>query len=107
MREAASADRLGSERMARPPREEIRIGISSCLLGHEVRYDGGHKKDLLVTGVLSQFMTFVPVCPEVEVGMPIPRPAIRLVRLGGEVRLVDPRQGVDHTAAMSTWSEAK
>jgi uncharacterized protein YbgA (DUF1722 family)/uncharacterized protein YbbK (DUF523 family) len=92
---------------ARPPKEEIRIGISSCLLGHEVRYDGGHKKDSLVTGVLSRFMTFVPVCPEVEVGMPVPRPAIRLVRLGGQVRLVDPRQNVDHTEAMSRWSEAK
>ena len=59
---------------ARPPREEIRIGIASCLLGHKVRCDGGHKKDSLVTGALSKFMTFVPVCPEVEVGMPVPRP---------------------------------
>jgi uncharacterized protein YbgA (DUF1722 family)/uncharacterized protein YbbK (DUF523 family) len=92
---------------ARPPREEIRIGISSCLLGHKVRYDGGHKKDSLVTGALSQFMTFVAVCPEVEVGMPVPRPAVRLVRLGGLVRLVDPRHGVDHTDSMSSWSEAK
>ena len=92
---------------ARPPREEIRIGISSCLLGHKVRYDGGHKKDSLVTGPLSDFMTFVPVCPEVEVGMPVPRPAVRLVRLGGEVRLIEPRHGVDHTEAMSSWSEAK
>lgn len=92
---------------ARPPKEEIRIGISSCLLGHKVRYDGGHKKDSLVTGALSQFMTFVAVCPEVEVGMPVPRPAIRLVRLDGQVRLIDPRHGVDHTEAMSRWSEAK
>jgi uncharacterized protein YbgA (DUF1722 family) len=91
---------------ARPPKDEIRIGISSCLLGHKVRYDGGHKKDSLVTGVLSQFMTFVPVCPEVEVGMPVPRPAVRLVRLGSQVRFVDPRHGVDHTEAMSSWSEA-
>jgi uncharacterized protein YbgA (DUF1722 family) len=72
---------------ARPPKEEIRIGISSCLLGLKVRYDGGHKKDSLVTGVLSQFMTFVPVCPDVEVGMPVPRPAVRLVRLGSQARL--------------------
>jgi len=63
-----------------PGREEIRIGISSCLLGHKVRYDGGHKKDPLVTGALSSFMTFVPVCSEVEVGMSVPRPPIRLVR---------------------------
>src|SRR5512136_3451609 len=92
---------------ARPPKEEIRIGISSCLLGHKVRYDGGHKKDAPVTGALSKFMTFVPVCPEVEVGMPVPRPAVRLVRLGGQVRLVDPRHGVDHTGPMTSWSETK
>jgi uncharacterized protein YbgA (DUF1722 family)/uncharacterized protein YbbK (DUF523 family) len=92
---------------ARPPREEIRIGISSCLLGHKVRYDGGHKKDSLVTGALSKFMTFVPVCPEVEVGMPVPRPAVRLIRLGGQVHLVDPRHDVDHTEAMISWSDAK
>lgn len=91
----------------RPPREELRIGISSCLLGHEVRYDGGHKRNALVMGALSRFMTFVPVCPEVEVGMPVPRPAIRLVRLAGEIRLVNPRQDIDHTAAMTRWAEAR
>ncbi len=91
----------------RPPREEIRIGISSCLLGEEVRYDGGHKRNALVTGALSGFMTFVPVCPEVEVGMPVPRPAIRLVRLGGGIRLIDPKHGVDHTEAMRSFSEAR
>jgi uncharacterized protein YbgA (DUF1722 family)/uncharacterized protein YbbK (DUF523 family) len=52
-------------------------------------------------------MTFVPVCPEVEVGMPVPRPAIRLVRRGDDVRLVDPRHGVDHTQAMRRWSAAR
>ncbi len=94
--------------MARPPpREELRIGISSCLLGHEVRYDGGHKRNALVMGALSRFMTFIPVCPEVEVGMPVPRPAIRLERDGGDIRLVDPRHGVDHTAAMTRWAEAR
>jgi uncharacterized protein YbgA (DUF1722 family)/uncharacterized protein YbbK (DUF523 family) len=85
----------------------VRIGISSCLLGQEVRYDGGHKKDSLVTGALSHFMTFVPVCPEVESGMPVPRPPVRLVRLGSRIRLVDPKHGVDHTASMASWSEAK
>ena len=94
--------------MAPPPaKEEIRIGISSCLLGHKVRYDGGHKKDSLITGALSSFMTFVPVCPEVEVGMPVPRPTIRLVRRGAEIRLVDPKQGFDHSESMKRWSEAR
>jgi len=91
----------------RPPKDEIRIGISSCLLGHNVRYDGGHKKDSLVTGALAHFMTFVPVCPEVEVGMPVPRPSLRLVRLGGDTRLLDPKHGVDHTEAMRSWSEER
>ncbi len=91
----------------RPPREELRLGISSCLLGQEVRYDGGHKRNALVMGALSRFMTFVPVCPEVEVGMPVPRPAIRLVRPGAEVRLVDPKHGVDHTDAMRRFADAR
>lgn len=96
-----------SRRAQKEEKEEIRIGISSCLLGNAVRYDGGHKEDALVTGALSHFMTFVPVCPEVEVGMSVPRPPIRLVRLGREVRLVDPKHGVDHTDAMKAWSETR
>jgi len=90
-----------------PAREEIRIGISSCLLGHKVRYDGGHKKDPLITGALSSFLTFVPVCPEVEVGMSVPRPPIRLVRRGAEIRLVDPKRGLDHSESMRRWSEVR
>src|SRR5512137_569816 len=82
----------------------ILIGVSSCLLGQAVRYDSGHKKDAFVTGSLGRFVEFVPVCPEVEVGMPVPRPSIRLERRGGEVRLVDPRHHVDHTDAMRRWA---
>ncbi len=92
---------------ARPPREELRVGVSSCLLGENVRYDGGHKKDAFLTGSLARFVTFVPVCPEVEVGMGTPRPPIRLVRAGGEVRLRDPEHGLDHTVAMRRWAEAR
>lgn len=95
------------KRRERLSREEIRIGVSSCLLGQKVRYDGGHKRDSFLTGPLADFVTFVPVCPEVEVGMAIPRPAIRLVRIGGEVRLLDPGNGVDHTEAMRRWAEAR
>jgi hypothetical protein len=57
----------------------IRLGVSSCLLGNEVRFDGGHKRDRFVTGLLGRFVEWVPVCPEVEVGMAKPRPALRLV----------------------------
>lgn len=60
----------------------IRVGISSCLLGQEVRYDGGHKHNGYITESLGQFFEFVPFCPEVAIGLGIPRPPIRLVRHG-------------------------
>lgn len=85
----------------------ILIGVSSCLLGQAVRFDSGHKKDDFVTGSLSRFVEFVPVCPEVEVGMSIPRPAIRLERRGEEIRLVDPKHGIDHTDAMRRYAERR
>jgi uncharacterized protein YbgA (DUF1722 family)/uncharacterized protein YbbK (DUF523 family) len=80
------------------------VGVSSCLLGMNVRFDGGHKKDAFVTGALARFVEFVPVCPEVEVGMGTPRPTIRLERRDGGVRLVDPKAGADHTEAMRRWA---
>jgi uncharacterized protein YbgA (DUF1722 family)/uncharacterized protein YbbK (DUF523 family) len=87
--------------------EPIRIGVAACLLGQNVRFDGGHKKDDFVTGMLGHYVEFVPVCPEVEVGMGIPRPTIRLERRGEEVRLVDPKNDVDHTDAMRRWAERR
>ncbi len=87
--------------------EAIRIGVSSCLLGQAVRFDGGHKKDDFLTGELARFVEFVPVCPEVEVGMGVPRPTIRLERRGEEVRLVDPKGGVDHTDAMRRYAQRR
>ncbi len=90
-----------------PLPEEIRIGISSCLLGNTVRHDGGHKEDELVIHLLGKFATFVPICPEVEVGMGTPRPAIRLARRGGGVRLVEPRSGTDQTDLMRRWAEKR
>jgi uncharacterized protein YbgA (DUF1722 family)/uncharacterized protein YbbK (DUF523 family) len=84
------------------PQEErrIRLGVSSCLLGKEVRFDGGHKRDRFVTDLLGNFVEWVPVCPEVEVGMGIPRPALRLVRDGDDVRLLEIASGRDHTRRM-------
>jgi uncharacterized protein YbgA (DUF1722 family)/uncharacterized protein YbbK (DUF523 family) len=87
-----------------PPREEIRIGVSSCLLGNNVRYDGGHKRDAFVRDALGSHVTFVPVCPEVEVGMGTPRESVRLVRLGERVHLRGVRSGTDHTDAMERWA---
>jgi uncharacterized protein YbbK (DUF523 family)/uncharacterized protein YbgA (DUF1722 family) len=65
------------------PFPPIRLGISSCLLGHKVRYDGTDKRDRLITGTLGKYFDFVPVCPEVAIGLGVPRPPIRLV---GSVR---------------------
>jgi uncharacterized protein YbgA (DUF1722 family)/uncharacterized protein YbbK (DUF523 family) len=90
-----------------PAAQEIRVGISSCLLGEKVRHDGGHKQDPFAKDLLARFVTFVPVCPEVEVGMGIPRETIRLERREGAVRLVAPKSGTDHTHAMRAWSEVR
>ena len=82
-----------------------RIGISSCLLGEEVRFDGGHKRDVFLTDVLAPHVEWVRVCPEVEVGMGTPRETLRLTREGdGPVRMVTTRTGIDHTDSMTRWS---
>jgi uncharacterized protein YbgA (DUF1722 family)/uncharacterized protein YbbK (DUF523 family) len=88
--------------------ESIRIGISSCLLGQKVRYDGGHKRDRFATDVLEPFVEWVPLCPEIEIGLGIPRPTIRLERRpeGGE-RLVMPSTGEDLTRPMADWAESR
>lgn len=82
----------------------IRLGVSSCLLGNEVRFDGGHKRDRFVTDLLGTFVEWVPVCPEVEVGMDTPRPALRLVGDDDDVRMVEIKSGRDHTIAMKRYS---
>ena len=69
------------------PISPIRVGISSCLLGEEVRFDSGHKRDAYVVGTLAKFFEFVPVCPEVGVGLGIPREPIRLVDIDNDVRV--------------------
>ena len=97
-----------SERFALgPDPAPIRIGVSSCLLGRAVRWDGAHKRDDLVTDELGPFVEWVPVCPEVELGMGVPRDAIRLVDRDGALRLVAERSGEDHTAAMRAWAKRR
>ena len=89
----------------RPPGDvTIRVGISSCLLGNPVRYDGGHKLDRWLRDTLGAFVEWVPVCPEVEYGLPVPREALRLVGDPAEPRLVTSRSGADHTAGMKAWA---
>ncbi len=87
--------------------EPIRIGISSCLLGQKVRYDGGHKHDRYLTDVLGQWLTWVAVCPELDLGLGVPRPTIRLEDAEPAPRLVEAKSGRDLTAAMTAYAEAK
>lgn len=85
----------------------IRIGISSCLLGEAVRYDGGHKHDRYLTGTIGKMVEFVSVCPEVEIGLGTPRPTIRLVDEAGGVRLICPDTGEDLTDRMVRFAEKR
>jgi len=88
------------------PSAPLRLGISSCLLGQEVRYDGGHKRDRFLTDVLGDYVTWVPVCPEVEIGLGTPRPTIRLERVeDGSARLVMPSTGEDLTDRMVEYAD--
>lgn len=64
--------------------DRIPVGISSCLLGEKVRFDSGHKRSLYITNSLSDYFDFRPFCPEVEIGLGIPREPIRLVRIGDD-----------------------
>jgi len=78
----------------------IRVGISACLLGEEVRFDGGHKRDPFLTEEFGRFVEWVPVCPEVEAGFGTPREAMHLRRSKGELRLVTVKTDRDVTAPM-------
>jgi uncharacterized protein YbgA (DUF1722 family)/uncharacterized protein YbbK (DUF523 family) len=82
----------------------IRIGVSSCLLGEQVRFDGGHKRDNFLVNVFGPCVEWVPVCPEVEIGLGIPRETVRLERKAGLVRLVAPKSQSDHTKTMRDWA---
>jgi uncharacterized protein YbgA (DUF1722 family)/uncharacterized protein YbbK (DUF523 family) len=82
----------------------LRIGISSCLLGDEVRFDGGHKRDLFLTTTLGPYVEWIRVCPEVEVGMGVPRETLRLVNVGGDTRMITTRTSIDHTDSMRAYA---
>ena len=75
----------------------IRVGISSCLLGQKVRFDAGHKRDRYMTDVLSEYFRFVPVCPELEVGMGVPREAVNLEGELENPRMIGNKSGKDWT----------
>ena len=82
----------------------LRVGISACLLGQEVRFDGGHKRDSFLADALGNYVEWIPVCPEVEIGMGTPREPLRLVRDGERTRMVTTQSGIDYTDRMNQWA---
>lgn len=93
--------------LLRQDRRPIRVGISSCLLGNEVRYDGGHKRDRYLTDTLSNFFEWVPVCPEVEMGLGTPRETLRLIGESRAPRLVFAKTQADQTDGMQAWAKTR
>lgn len=86
--------------------KKIPVGISSCLLGENVRFDGGHKRDSYIAGTLSEYFDFHPFCPEVEIGLGTPRPTIHLVKLDNEIRCVGVKNpAVDVTERLRDHAE--
>ncbi|NIQ02676.1 MAG: DUF1722 domain-containing protein [Nitrospinaceae bacterium] len=86
---------------------KIRVGVSSCLLGERVRWNGDHKQDLYVKGLLGQYFEWVPTCPEVEIGMGIPRETVQLQGGAHQPRMVGTRSGQDWTAPMNRYSRQR
>ncbi len=84
--------------------EQPRIAVSACLLGQNVRYNGGHRNHRLLQKVIKNVET-VPICPEIGIGLGSPRPTIRLVREEEQIRLIEPKSGDDLTEPMIQWSE--
>lgn len=88
--------------------QQIKIGISSCVLGERVRFDSGHKISKFVTKELTPYFEFVPVCPEVGSGMPVPRPTIRLMSNEDRIALVETKDPTkEHTQAVVDYSKSK
>lgn len=87
--------------------KKIKIGISRCLLGDKVRYDGGHKWDRYITDTLGKYLEFLPVCPEVECGLGVPREPMRLEGDPQNPRLITLHSRVDHTERMMAWARKR
>ena len=90
-----------------PPAGPVRVLVSSCLLGEKVRYDGGHKRDAFLVEALGGFVEYVPICPEVGCGLPVPREAMRLAGSRSAPRLVTGATGIDHTDRMARFTAAR
>jgi uncharacterized protein YbgA (DUF1722 family)/uncharacterized protein YbbK (DUF523 family) len=86
--------------LSAPPR----LGISACLLGQKVRFDGGHKQDAFLCETFGRFVEWIPVCPELEVGMGVPRETVRLVGKPEDPKMIAERSGRDWTMAMKRFA---
>ncbi len=87
--------------------QPIRIGISACLLGCDCRYDGKHKRDRLLCDTLGKHFQWVPICPEVELGLPTPRPRLQLEWRDGQVRMIMPAEEKDLTETMTAYARRR
>jgi uncharacterized protein YbbK (DUF523 family) len=86
---------------------KIKIGVSSCLLGTAVRYDGGHKLDLYLRDTLGKLVEWVSICPEVEAGLTVPREPMQLSGNPAAPRLLTIQTGIDHTERVAQWAQAR
>jgi uncharacterized protein YbbK (DUF523 family) len=82
----------------------LRLGVSACLLGEAVRFDGGHKRDFFLVKTLGRFVEWVSVCPELESGLGVPRESMRLVQMHREIRLVTGKTANDHTDTVGRYT---
>jgi uncharacterized protein YbbK (DUF523 family) len=102
-----SQSTLSEEKEPALPDGPVRVLVSACLLGKKVRYNGGHKRDPIIVETLGRFFEYVPVCPEVECGLPTPREAMKLAGDPAHPRLVTVNTGADHTRKMRDWIRRK
>ncbi len=85
----------------------LRVGISACLLGQKVRWNAGHERDPFLVETVGRFVEWVPVCPEFELGLGVPRETLRLVQGDDGLRLIARKSGTDHTAGMTTLAKER
>ena len=104
MNSAVTTMRAAPDREAVAATDPIRIGVSTCLLGEQVRFDGGHKRDPFLVETFGRYVEWVSVCPEVEAGLGVPRESMHLRRVDDQVRLVTTKTGIDHTDTMRRYA---
>ena len=81
-----------------------KLGISACLLGQKVRFDGGHKREQFLTDLFGRFVDWIPICPEIEAGMGVPRESVRLVGTSADPNMIAEKSGRDWTAPMNQFA---